>query len=448
MRISRALFVVGFCAPPFLAASPRAYATFHLMQIEQVIGGVSGDTDAQAIQLRMRSNGQEFVSAARLRIWDSAGNPTLLLDLTTSVTRGETGSRILIATPAFIAKTLPNAEADFQIPNGSLTAILASGSLTFEDDLGTVLWRLTWGNASYTGPTTGGTDNDQDGQFGPGVAGALPSAGLTALIFNGAATAPSTNNAADYGTTPGAAVFTNNAGCTYTVDAGPACGAVDSDMDGTNDDCDACTDTDGDGAGDPGFATNCLNSCPTDNCPAVQNASQGDADNDGIGDACDTCTDADGDGFGDPGFGASTCPVDNCAGTANPGQEDGDGDGRGDVCDNCPALANADQANADSDARGDACDNCPGAANSDQADADGDGTGDACEAGAPGGDDDGNPDDGGGPGGSDGACGTMGGCAGGMASAVTAVMAGLPLLRRRVRRHSKSAPLGTTRSSS
>jgi hypothetical protein len=39
-----------------LAAAP-AHATFHLMQVEQVIGGVGGYTSAQAIQLRMRLRG-------------------------------------------------------------------------------------------------------------------------------------------------------------------------------------------------------------------------------------------------------------------------------------------------------------------------------------------------------------------------------------------------------
>ncbi len=38
-----------------------AQASFHLMQIEQVIGGVNGDTNAQAIQLRMRFAGQNLV---------------------------------------------------------------------------------------------------------------------------------------------------------------------------------------------------------------------------------------------------------------------------------------------------------------------------------------------------------------------------------------------------
>ncbi len=52
-----------------------AYASFHLMQIEQVIGGVGGDTTAQAIQLRMRTTFQNFVASARIRAWDAAGAP-------------------------------------------------------------------------------------------------------------------------------------------------------------------------------------------------------------------------------------------------------------------------------------------------------------------------------------------------------------------------------------
>lgn len=415
-----------------IAASQPASATFHLMQIEQVIGGVNGDTNAQAIQLRIRANGQEFVSEARIRIWDSAGNPSVLLDMTTNVTFGDTGRRILIATPAFVAKTAPNAVPDFMIADGSLAAVLASGSLTFEEDNGDVLWRLIWGSGTYAGPTTGGMDNDQDGEFGPGLAGALPSAGLTAFNFNGAAIAFSTNNAANYIETAGAAIFVNNAGCSFTVNAAPACGATDTDTDGINDDCDTCTDTDGDGSGDPGFAANCLGACPTDNCPSVVNLSQGDADNDGIGDACDTCTDTDGDGLGNPGFGANTCAVDNCPSATNAGQEDGDGDGRGDACDNCPSAANANQANADADSLGDACDNCPNASNSNQADADSNGTGDACEPAAPNGDDDQNPDDGGGPGAPSSAdCGSTGGCAASSMTAVPAVLIGIPLLRRR-----------------
>jgi hypothetical protein len=138
------------------------------------------------------------------------------------------------------------------------------------------------------------------------------------------------------------------------------------------------TDNDGDG-----LDISC------DNCPNVANPTQADADGDGIGDACDTCTDTDGDGYGDPGFSANTCPTDGCPTDPNktaPGacgcgvpDVDTDSDGVPDCVDNCPGVANPDQANSDTDALGDACDNCPTVASSDQADPDEDGLGNPCD---------------------------------------------------------------------
>ena len=66
--------------PVFTPASP-ALASFHLVQIEQVIGGVNGDTSAQAIQLRLRSPGEHHSQFARIRAWDAAGeNPIIIID--------------------------------------------------------------------------------------------------------------------------------------------------------------------------------------------------------------------------------------------------------------------------------------------------------------------------------------------------------------------------------
>ncbi len=174
---------------------------------------------------------------------------------------------------------------------------------------------------------------------------------------------------------------------------------ADADGDGIGDVCDQCTDTDGDGYGNPGFAANTcpLDNCPSisnpgqedadgdgigdacDNCPTIINANQADADGDGIGDACDPCTDTDGDGYGNPGYVANTCALDNCPNISNPGQEDSDGDGKGNVCDNCPTVSNANQQDSDGDAHGDVCDNCPNISNPDQADTDGDGVGNLCD---------------------------------------------------------------------
>ena len=47
--------------------------SFHVMQVEQVIGGVNGDASKQAVQLRMRAFFQNQVQFGVLKAWDSAG---------------------------------------------------------------------------------------------------------------------------------------------------------------------------------------------------------------------------------------------------------------------------------------------------------------------------------------------------------------------------------------
>ena len=154
-------------------------------------------------------------------------------------------------------------------------------------------------------------------------------------------------------------------------------GVFDADHDGVEDAADPCTDSDGDGFGDPGFPANtcAVDNCPStpnppqtdadgdgagdacDNCVSIPNHDQRDGDRDGQGDACDSCTDRDGDGYGDPDVASNTCPVDNCPSISN-SQTDGDGDGVGDTCDNCATVANPLQEDFDFDSVGDACDQC------------------------------------------------------------------------------------------
>ncbi|MEK6677384.1 MAG: hypothetical protein AABZ47_17245 [Planctomycetota bacterium] len=209
------LFVVGA-----VVWTTPVFASFHLMQIEQVIGGVNGDTTAQAIQLRMRLGGQNLLNPSRIRVFDAAGlNPVLIYDFISALPNftvaSGAGRRILLTSPNFPLHTTPPAVDDI---SGTMNLIpasyLAAGSLTFETDDGSqVYWRLSWGGAAYTGPGTGVSvgGNDADGNFNPPFPGPLPSTGLEALFFDGLGGDPSTNNAGDYLVTAGSAVFINNA---------------------------------------------------------------------------------------------------------------------------------------------------------------------------------------------------------------------------------------------
>ena len=212
IRIALAMLTLAM-----LTARPAA-ATFHFMQIEQVIGGVNGNTSYQAIQLRMRGAFQNLVSNGALWVSDATGsNPVLLASPASNVATSVAGSHVLFATSAFASAVVPTLTPDFVMNNPIPDSYLPAGTLTWEDHFGTILWRLSWGGAAYTGPTTGAITNDADGQFGPPFGGPLPSTTAQALKFQFAASALSTNNANDYALTSGAATFTNNAGMTGTV---------------------------------------------------------------------------------------------------------------------------------------------------------------------------------------------------------------------------------------
>jgi len=217
MLTAVAVLVVLFAS---WSLSNQASANFHFMQIEQVIGGVNGDTTAQAIQLRMRSGGQTFLGSSSLRTVDAAGANEVLLDnMGTSVSNGTLGSRVLITTPNFANYTDIPLVSDFTmvpIP----VSYLAAGQVTFESSSGAITyWSLSWGGSGFTGPTlaNSGTTNDDDGDYGPPVDCALPSNSLSALLFQGIASAKSTKNVDDYVLTSGAATFFNNAGTAFTL---------------------------------------------------------------------------------------------------------------------------------------------------------------------------------------------------------------------------------------
>jgi len=110
-----------------------------------VIGGVNGDTTVRAIQLRLRASGENHVSDARLVARDASGlNPITVVNMSTHVANGATGARVLIATSNLTAFTNPPLSPDFIIANQIPASYMAAGTLTYQSDTGTVLWRLSY----------------------------------------------------------------------------------------------------------------------------------------------------------------------------------------------------------------------------------------------------------------------------------------------------------------
>src|SRR2546425_4086643 len=106
MRPNR--FVLATAVLTTLVARPAA-ASFHLMQIEQVIGGVNGSAkNIQAVQLRMRSAFQNLVSNGRLVVRDATGaGPVVLIAFPSNVANAAAGARVLAATSDFMSATTP-----------------------------------------------------------------------------------------------------------------------------------------------------------------------------------------------------------------------------------------------------------------------------------------------------------------------------------------------------
>lgn len=203
-----------------------ASASFHLMQIERLCVGLDGDTSVQAVQLRMRSSLQNFVSGTRLVVRNATGrNPVELISFPGNVVNHGAGVRILVGSAGFAAV---GGTPDFVMTNLIPDSYFAAGSLSFENSLGTqVLWRLSWGGAGYSGSTTGTLDNDADGQFAPNYGVALDPSAAFLVRFSGTETALSTNNLADYVTNAGtSATFTNNAGASFVLESAPTASPI------------------------------------------------------------------------------------------------------------------------------------------------------------------------------------------------------------------------------
>ncbi len=199
-----------------------ALASFHLMQVEQVTLALNGDSSVQAVQLRMRSAFQNQLQFGKLVVRDAAGlNPIVIHDFATSVAVNTSGSRILVASDNFLTSTVPTAVRNYPMTNAVPAAYINAGKITFEQDNGTVLWSMAWGGPGYTGTNIGSTNNDADGNFGAAILGAFPTAGTSALRFNGTATAMSTTNQSQYTAVTSDVTFVNNAGASFVLTLPP-----------------------------------------------------------------------------------------------------------------------------------------------------------------------------------------------------------------------------------
>jgi hypothetical protein len=218
-------------------AGNSADAAFHFMQIEQVVGGVNGNSSSQAIQLRMRSAGQNVVSSSSVWAADAAGaNRVLLLNIGANVSNSATGSRVLLTTTSFNQYMVNNGNPlftpDFTLANSIPSSYLTAGRLTFEADGGTVstpgtiYWSLSWGGAGYTGSNTGDFTNDSNGNFGPAFGSALPTSTRGGVVFSGAASALSTTNLADYTLSSNPATVTKNSGASFAIPTPEPSGVV------------------------------------------------------------------------------------------------------------------------------------------------------------------------------------------------------------------------------
>ena len=204
-------------------------ANFHVMQVEQVIGSVEGNTSAQAIMLRLRSGGQNVVTNGQLKAYDANGaNPVTLWNVAvTSPANSAAGANVLFTSTAFdsLMASVPGYSKDFNLTGTIPASYFAAGKVTWESDAGAIEWALAFGN--YAGTNTGATTNTTgaSGNFGAPFASGLRTTGAEGIRLSIAASALSSGNSSDYALS-NPAMVRNNAGTSFTVVPEPCVAAL------------------------------------------------------------------------------------------------------------------------------------------------------------------------------------------------------------------------------
>ena len=153
-RKIRSLLLIGLVAVITYAPGP-ARGDQHSMVIDEVFGGVGYSPDAQFIELRMKTSGQNRVTDSDLTIFDEDGTQLISYPLTQDVTNGLTGDSVLIGT--FDAEQLFDMDVDFQVSLNLPT----SGRACFGSSASSFYDCVTWG--SYTGTAPQNPVNDPEG---------------------------------------------------------------------------------------------------------------------------------------------------------------------------------------------------------------------------------------------------------------------------------------------
>jgi hypothetical protein len=219
-------------------AGPPATASFHLMVVQELFGGTSAAPNAQFVELRMFSSGQNLVAGHTLRFFNADGSLATTYTFPSNVANAATDDRILACTTE--AQTLFALVCDLSI---SANLPFPSGKVVFSDTIDAVAYGAYTGSTSDTGTPAGFLVRGRSLQRKKDSGGS----------------GDTNNSYADFRyTAPGPK---NNARLSGSLPAG---------------------DADGDGVADG-----------ADNCPDNANASQGDADADGLGDPCDFGPDPD-----------------------------------------------------------------------------------------------------------------------------------------------------------
>jgi hypothetical protein len=117
---------VGLTA--LLGNAKSSDAAFHLMRIHNVMGGASGSSTIQYVELRMSDPGQNFVSSHVICFFDTAGAPYARFTFPGNVASGADEASILIGTAEFDAAWAAGSP-DFTFSAANTTAIAAGADV-------------------------------------------------------------------------------------------------------------------------------------------------------------------------------------------------------------------------------------------------------------------------------------------------------------------------------